>query len=289
MASAHVASPPRQVASMPQLQKKHTKGLPALIAGACAGATEITITYPFESAKTRSQLKRGVSEEVQATLASRLKGWYVGYTASVTGTTIKAAIQFASYHLYSSALAGPNGEMSATKTLVAGFAAGVTESVLAVTPFECIKTKMIHARRLGNAQMNTVTGAVLTILREQGPRGFFAAVVPTTLRQSSNAAVKFGVYSQLMQRAKRSGKDGKVHPLVAVLIGSVSGLCCACSTQPLDVVKTRMQSIQAQHIYGNAFNCVRVILREEGIAAFWSGIWHRLGRLSVASAIMFPV
>lgn len=88
--------------------------------------------------------------------------------------------------------------------------------------------------------MGTVTGAVMTILREQGPRGFFAAVVPTTLRQSSNAAVKFGVYNQLMKWAKQNaGNDQRVHPLVAVLIGSISGLCCAFSTQPLDVVKTR--------------------------------------------------
>jgi solute carrier family 25 citrate transporter 1 len=50
-----------------------------------------------------------------------------------------------------------------------------------------------------------------------------------------------------------------------------------------------MQSIQAKEVYGNALNCVRIILREEGMLAFWAGIWHRLGRLSVASAIMFPV
>jgi hypothetical protein len=51
----------------------------------------------------------------------------------------------------------------------------------------------------------------------------------------------------------------------------------------------RMQSIHASQVYGSTLRCIQILLRQEGPLVFWSGIWHRLGRLSIASAIMFPV
>jgi solute carrier family 25 citrate transporter 1 len=57
---------------------------------------------------------------------------------------------------YKSLLADENGKLSGPKTVLAGFGAGVTESLLAVTPTESIKTTLyvmkpfsylLHARR----------------------------------------------------------------------------------------------------------------------------------------------
>nr|AZB53125.1 mitochondrial tricarboxylate transporter [Aspergillus terreus] len=267
---------------------KRTKGIPALVAGACAGAVEISITYPFESAKTRAQLKRR-NHDVAA-IRPGIRGWYAGYGATLVGTTLKASVQFASFNIYRSALAGPNGEISTGASMLAGFGAGVTEAVLAVTPAEAIKTKIIDARKVGNAELSTTFGAIAGILRDRGPLGFFSAVGPTILRQSSNAAVKFTVYNELIGLARKYSHNGEdVHPLASTLVGSVTGVCCAWSTQPLDVIKTRMQSLQARQLYGNTFNCVKTLLRSEGIGVFWSGVWFRTGRLSLTSAIMFPV
>jgi hypothetical protein len=50
--------------------------------------------------------------------------------------------EFSSYFAFASALSGPDGRLSSTQSMACGFAAGVTESVVAVTPFECVKTKM---------------------------------------------------------------------------------------------------------------------------------------------------
>lgn len=43
---------------------------------------------------------------------------------------------------YKSMLQGPDGKISGPRTVIAGFGAGVTESLLAVTPFESIKTTL---------------------------------------------------------------------------------------------------------------------------------------------------
>lgn len=44
------------------------KGIPAIIAGACAGATEITVTYPFECEHCQPQtnIRQVVDNELQA-------------------------------------------------------------------------------------------------------------------------------------------------------------------------------------------------------------------------------
>ena len=52
------------------------------------------------------------------------------------------AIGFVAFDSYKSFLQDPAGNISGPKTVIAGFGAGITESLLAVTPFESIKTTL---------------------------------------------------------------------------------------------------------------------------------------------------
>jgi hypothetical protein len=47
---------------------------------------------------------------------------------------------FVAYDQYKALLSDADGKISGPRTVIAGFGAGVTESLLAVTPFESIKT-----------------------------------------------------------------------------------------------------------------------------------------------------
>lgn len=58
---------------------------------------------------------------------------------------------------------------------------------------------------------------------------------------------------------------------------------------PLDVVKTRMQSLEASKNYRNSLVCAASIFKHEGMKTFWSGAVPRLGRLSLSGAIVFTV
>jgi solute carrier family 25 citrate transporter 1 len=51
---------------------------------------------------------------------------------------------------------------------------------------------------------------------------------------------------------------------------------------PLDNIKTRMQSTGAESRYKNSFDCLRVIVRDEGIPRLWGGTTPRLARLMVS-------
>ena len=54
-------------------------------------------------------------------------------------------MRFLAFDAYKNLLADETGHVSGPKTVLAGFGAGVTESLLAVTPFESIKTQMYPA------------------------------------------------------------------------------------------------------------------------------------------------
>lgn len=49
---------------------------------------------------------------------------------------------FVAFDMYKDLLADAQGNVSGPATVVAGFGAGATESLLAVTPFESIKTQL---------------------------------------------------------------------------------------------------------------------------------------------------
>lgn len=59
-----------------------------------------------------------------------------------SGTDNRAPPGFVAFDQYKKLLADHEGKISGPRTVIAGFGAGVTESLLAVTPTESIKTTL---------------------------------------------------------------------------------------------------------------------------------------------------
>jgi len=132
--------------------------------------------------------------------------------------------------------------------------------------------------------------AVPTIARERGIRGFFQGFVPTTARQAANSAVRFSSYTFLKQLAESYTAPGeKLGTAGTFAMGGLAGLITVYATQPLDTIKTRMQSIEAKTLYGNTFRCASIIFRQEGVLTFWSGALPRLARLVLSGGIVFTM
>lgn len=72
-------------------------------------------------------------------------------------------------------------------------------------------------------------------------------------------------------------------------MGGIAGLITVYVTQPLDTIKTRMQSIEAKQLYGNSFRCASIIFKQEGVLTFWSGALPRLARLILSGGIVFTM
>jgi solute carrier family 25 (mitochondrial citrate transporter), member 1 len=223
--------------------KPKPSALRSIIAGSSAGAVEIAITYPAEFAKTRTQLNRRLPDSKKLPWPPFGRQWYAGCTTLIIGNSLKAGIRFVAFDAYKSLLEDADGKVSGPRTVVAGFGAGITESLLAVTPFESIKTQLcdlravsslppglantcrIDDRKSPNPRMRGFLHGSAVIAREQGIRGFFKGFVPTTARQAANSAVRFSSYTTLKQFAESYVAPGeKLGMLSTFGLGGCAGL-----------------------------------------------------------------
>ncbi|KAI4168032.1 MAG: hypothetical protein LQ343_006739 [Gyalolechia ehrenbergii] len=264
--------------------------LRSIIAGSTAGAVEIAITYPAEFAKTRTQLNRRLPDGKKLGWPPFGKAWYAGCTTLIIGNSLKAGIRFVAFDTYKTLLQDEMGKISGPRTVIAGFGAGITESLLAVTPFESIKTTIIDDRKSAKPRMRGFLHCSSIIWRERGIRGFFQGFAPTTARQAANSATRFGSYTTIKQFAQGYVAPGeKLGTISTFGIGGLAGLITVYVTQPLDTIKTRMQSIAARREYKNSFVCAARIFKDEGIFTFWSGAVPRLARLILSGGIVFTM
>ena len=264
--------------------------LRSILAGSTAGAVEIAITYPAEFAKTRTQLNQRLPYSQKLPWPPFGPQWYAGCTTLIIGNSLKAGIRFVAFDAYKDLLQDKAGKISGPRTVVAGFGAGITESLLAVTPFESIKTQLIDDRKRAKPRMRGFLHGSALIAREQGVRGFFKGFVPTTARQAANSAVRFGSYTTLKQFAEGYVKPGeKLGTMSTFGLGGLAGLITVYATQPIDTVKTRMQSIDSRKSYKNSWDCGVSIFKNEGVLTLWSGALPRLGRLVMSGGIVFTM
>ncbi|OJJ43337.1 hypothetical protein ASPZODRAFT_19424 [Penicilliopsis zonata CBS 506.65] len=278
------------MASENQEKKSKPSSLRSIIAGSSAGAVEIAITYPAEFAKTRTQLNRQLASSEKLPWPPFGKQWYAGCTTLIIGNSLKAGIRFVAFDSFKSLLQDENGKISGPRTVIAGFGAGFTESLLAVTPFESIKTQLIDDRKSPNPRMRGFLHGSKIIFQERGVRGFFQGFVPTTARQAANSAVRFSSYTTLKQFAEGYVAPGeKLGTVSTFAIGGLAGLITVYVTQPIDTVKTRMQSLEASKNYKNSLVCAARIFKDEGIFTFWSGAVPRLARLIMSGGIVFTM
>ncbi|KGB79202.2 solute carrier family 25 (mitochondrial citrate transporter) member 1 [Cryptococcus deuterogattii R265] len=278
--------------------KAKEKPIASLLAGATAGGVEAFITFPLESIKTQLQfgaLDGGKPltpyQALKSTVQQRgIHGLYAGCTAVVIGNAVKAGVRFTTYDQFKSLLKDDEGKLTAPRSMLAGLGAGMSEAIIAVTPSETIKTKMIEDSKLAQPRYKGLVHGVQTIIKEEGYRGVYRGVGPVMLRQGANSAVRFSSYSTLKQLAQGSAVPGEDMPgWMTFGIGATAGVITVYSTMPFDVVKTRMQSIHAKQEYRNAFHCAFRIFKEEGVFKFWKGTVPRLGRLVMSGGIIFTV
>lgn len=262
----------------------------SIIAGSVGGAVEIALLYPAEFLKTRTQLNQRLPSAQKQPLPPFGRQWYAGCTTLIIGNSIKAGVRFVAFDQCKALLSNEDGTISGPMTVVSGFLAGATESLVAVTPFESIKTQLIDDRKREKPRMRGFIHGSGLIFREQGIRGFFKGFVPTTARQAANSAVRFSAYTSIRQLAQGYTSPGeKLGTLSTFGIGAMAGTVTVYATQPIDTVKTRMQAIDSRGMYRNSLDCGVKIVREEGVFKLWSGAVPRLGRLMFSGGIVFAM
>jgi solute carrier family 25 citrate transporter 1 len=273
----------------------------SFIAGGTAGAVEGVITYPFEFAKTRLQLlDKGTKSSRNPLMLiyniAKTQGvgaLYVGCPAFVVGNTVKASVRFLGFDYIKSLLLDHNGKLSGPRGVIAGLGAGLLESVVAVTPFEAIKTALIDDKQtLKPKYQDGLLSGTIKLCKDMGFKGIYAGVVPVSMRQAANQAVRFGSYNTIktmIQQANGSKPTDPLSSAATFAVGSAAGIITVYTTMPIDTVKTRMQALGAEKQYSSTLNCFAKIFKDEGLLTFWKGSTPRLGRLILSGGIVFTI
>ncbi|KAI9503830.1 hypothetical protein GGI25_005920 [Coemansia spiralis] len=289
--------------------QKKQKDAPAhsLIAGTVAGAVEGAITYPTELVKTKMQLQgsqqyilqggqlyNGAIDCARTTVRTQgISGLYRGLTPMLVGNAAKAGVRFLTYDTVKNKLRSPDGQLSMPRMMLAGLCAGIIEGGTVVAPSETIKTRLIHDQCMPNPKYTGIAHCVGVALKTDGLAGIYRGVVPVMARQGANSCVRFAAYDTMKQMAIRHrtsrGKSDQLNFAYTFGIGMIAGIITVYATMPLDVVKTRMQSLSAKLEYHNSLHCAYRIVAEEGATALWKGATPRLSRLMFSGAIVFAV
>jgi solute carrier family 25 citrate transporter 1 len=257
--------------------------------GGITGAIEISITYPTEYVKTVMQLypdmnKKGAIATAKETMA---KGGYFrlykGYPALLMFSVPKNYVRFGAFQY-----ARSNVFTDTTKkinTFMCGLCAGAAEAIMVVTPQETLKTKLIHDILSPEPKYRNVFHGIYSITKTQGLAGVYAGPVPTVLKQSTNQGVRFVVFEDTQ---KVLNQVIPIKVVADLLSGAFAGVCSTLINNPIDVIKTNMQGLEA-HKYKGFTDCFGQIYRSEGVVGFYKGVGPRLARVTLDVGLTFAI
>jgi solute carrier family 25 citrate transporter 1 len=277
-------------------KKRHP--LKAIVAGGLAGAIEACISYPTEYIKTQLQLfdkKMSPLQCARETIRNDgVLGLYRGLSSLLFFSVPKVSSRFFAFETLSNLAKGPDGKMSTLQTLGCGIGAGTCEAIVAVTPMDTIKTRLIHdqltAATPADRKYKGFFHGVRTIVGEYGMGGVYKGLTATILKQSSNQAIRWVVFlnaKEAMAKEWTGGDVSKLGILHTTIASVAAGAASVYGNTPIDVIKTRMQGLAAKQ-YANTWDCAKQIMVNEGPRAFYKGATARLARVCLDVSVVSP-
>ena len=300
--AARLLLPSRWFFDLPLFSSPHPSSLSSLptFSGSIGGVVEAACLQPIDVIKTRLQLDHGGQYkgivDCGRTIA-RTEGvaaLWKGLTPFATHLTIKYALRMGTNAFYQGLLRDADGGLTAGRRMLAGSAAGVTEALVVVTPFEKVKVALQaqHGTDKARLKYKGPIHAATLIVKEQGVRALWTGAAPTVLRNGTNQMCLFSA-KPAFDRVYWGKHEGDARQL-APLQSMASGFSAACigpiATGPFDVCKTRLQAQGAGATEYKGFLDVLIkVPREEGVRALWKGLTPRLLRIPPGQAIVWAV
>ncbi|XP_043944123.1 mitochondrial glutamate carrier 2 [Protopterus annectens] len=295
------------------MKTKPSHGLPGkLINGGIAGFVGVTCVFPIDLAKTRLQNQQGqrIYKGMLDCLIKTIRsdgyfGMYRGAAVNLTLVTPEKAIKLAANDLFRQMLSSDRNSLTIFKEMLAGCGAGMCQ-VIITTPMEMLKIQLQDAGRLvtqqstvGNptanaaaasssnsaqarayssgpvtvARTRSATAIAKELLQSKGITGLYKGLTATLIRDVPFSMIYFPLFANINKLGQKS-PDQKASFHHSFLSGCIAGSVSAIAVTPLDVIKTRIQTLQkgvGEDTYSGILDCVRKIWDHEGPSAFMKG------------------
>ncbi|CAH0402496.1 unnamed protein product [Chilo suppressalis] len=266
--------------------------LPKIVNGGIAGIVGVSVVFPLDLVKTRLQNQTiGPKGEKQyksmldcfkkTYAAEGYFGMYRGSAVNILLITPEKAIKLAANDFFRHHLTMRDGSLPAIRQMLAGGLAGACQIII-TTPMELLKIQMQDAGRVAaqaKAEGRTiprVTAMELTrkLMKERGIFGLYKGVTATAGRDVPFSVIYFPMFGTLNNMGPR--EPGQANPPFwwSFMSGCLAGSTAALMVNPLDVVKTRMQTLtkgSGERQYSSILDCITTTLKYEGPRAFFKG------------------
>jgi len=253
--------------------------------------------HPLDLAKTRLQLGKNhyssLTDVFKQTFRHEgVKGFYKGILPPIMAAAPKRGVKFFTFEKYNQLLATDRLPIWSTICL-AGFGSGVTEA-LAITPFDVIKIRLQIDKSSFTECTKSTSALAREIVRKHGlfRKGLYCGFSAMCYREGLWNMFYFGIYYNV----KHLIPDEKLHPgnniAVRLFLGFCSGTIATILTIPLDVAKSRIQSIAPAdplQRYHSPWQTIQLIRKEEGVSALSRGLIPKVMRLGPGGAVMLYV
>ncbi|XP_021289013.1 mitoferrin-like isoform X2 [Herrania umbratica] len=148
--------------------------------------------------------------------------------------------------------------------MIAGSIAGSVEH-MAMFPVDTLKTRMQAIGASCSVQPIGVRQALGSILKLEGPSGLYRGIAAMGLGAGPAHAVYFSVYELSKQALSRGDPNNSMAHAASGVVATVTSDAVF---TPMDMVKQRLQLKSSP--YKGVADCLRRVLMEEGIGAFYA-------------------
>ena len=126
------------------------------------------------------------------------------------------------------------------------------------------------------------------IYRAEGWKGFYRGLLPSFFGVS-HGAFQFMAYELLKVERKRTLKDGKLTAVDYLVLSGLAKIFAGSLTYPYQVVRTRLQTYNAEKMYGGVRDVLTQVWNKEGLSGFYKGLGPNLLRVMPSTWVTFLV
>ncbi|OLL22099.1 putative mitochondrial carrier [Neolecta irregularis DAH-3] len=272
------------------------------VGGAVAGAVSRTVVSPLERIKILFQVQGPGQSSYNGVFSALSQIWKTeGWKGFMRGNGTNciriipySAVQFTAYSIYKKLLADRNGDLGTFRKLGAGAFAGIT-SVVATYPLDITRTRLsIQTATIShNVPKSQIPGMIAVMkqlyLNEGGIMALYRGVWPTLIGVAPYVGINFAVYEAIRTWMT---PEGQLEPSAAgkLVSGALSGTFAQTMTFPADVLRRRFQVNTMSGVgqkYASIYDAIRSMYQQEGLLAFYKGLWPNLLKVAPSMAACF--
>jgi solute carrier family 25 ornithine transporter 2/15 len=283
---------------------KSSPGIQAAIdltAGAIGGSACVLTGQPFDTIKVKMQtfptLYTGLIDCFLKTYNQvGFGGLYKGTSPALLAYVAQSSVLFMCYGFCQQLVRKVAGlhkqealndlQNAAAGSIASAFAA------LVLCPTELVKCRLqtMHEMELSGKiakSPNTVWSVVKSVIRKDGPLGFYYGLSTTLVQEVPGHFFYFGGYELSRSFFASGSSKDELGPVPLMLSGGMAGICLWLVIFPLDCIKSRIQVLSMAEKPAGFIGTLLSIVRNEGILALYSGLKATLIRAVPSNAALF--